>query len=93
MSEPINLTPLNKSVLVKPDAQATTTQSGIVIPQDSRHTSNSGMVLKVSEDVKDCFQTLVAKKILFKPYAGVSINDNKEEYLILSEDDIVAVMD
>lgn len=91
--------PLNNRVLVK-RFKAKKTQGGILLPETAQEKPKEGEVVAVGPGMHDDEGALrplmvnVGERILFSSYAGTEIKsiDADEEFLILSEDDILAVL-
>ncbi len=82
--------PLGDRVLIKLVSEQERTQSGIYIPDTAKDKPQTGLVVAVgdSEDVK----VKSGQKVLFAKFAGTEIKIGNEEHLILSSDDILAVV-
>ncbi len=82
--------PLGDRVLVKLVSEQERTQSGIYIPDTAKDKPQTGLVVAVgdSEDVK----VKSGQKVLFAKFAGTEIKIGNDEHLILSSDDILAVV-
>lgn len=91
--------PLNDKVLVKRVEAEKVTKGGIVLPDAAKEKPREGVVLalgdgKLMEDGKRSpFQVAVGDHVLFSSYAGTEIKMDGEEYLIMGEDDILAVIE
>lgn len=91
--------PLNNRILVK-RAQAQTTKGGIILPDTAQEKPKEGEVVAIGPGTRDDEGTLhpltvkVGDRVLFSSYAGTEIKetDAEEEYLILSEDDVLGVL-
>ncbi len=83
--------PLGDRVLIKLISEQERTQSGIYIPDTAKDKPQTGLVIAVgeSEDVK----VKNGQKVLFAKFAGTEIKIGNEEHLILSSDDILAVVE
>ena len=94
-----NIKPLGNRVLVQ-RLKAQTSKGGILLPDSAQEKPKEGMVVavgpgKINENGKvDTLTVKPGQKILFGLYSGTEIknNDNEEEYLILSEDDILGIL-
>ena len=98
MASGIKLQPLGDRVVVRPAAREETTRSGIVLPDTSKEKPQRGEIVaagkgrtndegkRVEMDVK------VGDIVLFAKYAGTEFKHEDEELLILSEKDILAVL-
>lgn len=93
------ITPLGNRVLIKRQQQ-TTTKGGIYLPESAQEKPRQGEVIAVGPgkyDEKGTIKPLhiqVGDQVLFSSYAGseVKMDDTQEEYLILSEDDILGTL-
>src|SRR5262245_6706873 len=95
----IKLRPMGDRVVVRPAAQETTTRSGIVLPDTSKEKPQRGEIIaagkgrlnddgdRVEMDVK------VGDIVLFAKYAGTEFKHDDEDLLILSEKDILAIIE
>lgn len=91
--------PLSNRVLVK-RFKAQTSKGGIILPETAQEKPKEGEVVAVGPGVRDDEGKLhplsvrVGDRILFSSYAGTEIKDkvSEDEYLILSEEDILGVL-
>lgn len=91
--------PLGKRVLIR-RCKAETSRGGILLPDTAKEKPQEGEVLAVGPgERKECGSlTPVALKIgdrvLFSTYAGTQVKGEREddEYMILSEDDVLGVL-
>ena len=94
-----NFRPLGDKVLVRRLEAEEVTAGGIVLPDTAKEKPKEGKVLrlgdgKLLDDGKRApFQVEVGNLVLFSSYAGTEIKIDGEEHLIMSEDDILAVID
>lgn len=89
----LNIRPLGDRVVVEPAMAEETTASGIIIPDTAKEKPNQGIVVAVSEGDKDNQLTVKAgDRILYGKYAGTEIEIDGNNYLIMSESDILAVI-
>jgi chaperonin GroES len=90
--------PLADRVLVKPLAREETTKSGIVIPDTAKEKPQEGVVEAVGpgrvldNGSKVPPEVRVGDRILYAKYAGSELKLDGDDYLILSERDVLAVM-
>lgn len=95
----MNMRPLHDRVIVKRIEQQRKTASGIVIPDSAAEKPEQGEVLAVGDGkrLKDgSVQPLslkVGDQILFGKYAGQAVKIDGEEYLVMREDDVLAVVE
>jgi len=95
----MNVVPLNDKILVKRLEAESKTAGGIVLPDSAKEKPRQGTILKVGEGKRlengsrAPFQVKVNDRVLFSSYAGNEIEVGGEEYLIMTEDDILAVVE
>ncbi|ERF48857.1 co-chaperone GroES [Staphylococcus arlettae] len=92
------LKPLGNRVIIEKVEQEQTTKSGIVLTDSAKEKSNEGKIIavgagrllddgtRVTPEVKE------GDSVVFQQYAGTEIKHGEETYLILNEDDILAVI-
>ncbi|MFO0830961.1 MAG: co-chaperone GroES [Phycisphaerales bacterium] len=92
--------PLGDKILVKRDEAATKTDSGIFLPETSKDKPKTGIIEAVgtgnlNTDTGERIPLTVKKgdRVIFTSYAGTEIKLDGAEYLMMSEDDILAVID
>ena len=94
-----SLTPLGDRVVVKPQQRDEVTKSGIVLPDTAKEKPQRGEVIAVGKgrltDTGERLPMDVQKgdNVLFAKYAGTEFKIDEDEYLILSEKDILAVVE
>jgi chaperonin GroES len=95
----LKLRPLADRVVVKPVERDEMTKSGIVLPDTAKEKPQEGLIeavgngryneqsgQRVALDVK------VGDRVIYAKYAGSEVKIDEEEYLILSEKDILAIV-
>ncbi|MGB2087490.1 MULTISPECIES: co-chaperone GroES [Psychroflexus] len=89
----VNIKPLADRVLVEPQAAETKTASGIIIPETAKEKPQRGKVVAVGKGKKDHEMTVKEGDIvLYGKYAGTELKHDGEDYLIMREDDILAIV-
>jgi chaperonin GroES len=89
----INIKPLADRVLIKPSAAETTTASGIIIPDSAKEKPQQGTVVAVGKGTKDEPMTVkVGDTVLYGKYAGTELKFDSEDFLIMRESDIYAII-
>jgi len=89
----VNITPLADRVLVEPAAAEQKTAGGIIIPDTAKEKPQKGNVVAIGPGKKDEPMTVkVGDSVLYGKYAGTEITIDGENYLIMRESDIVAVI-
>ena len=90
--------PLNDRVLVKRIEEVQVTKGGIVIPDTAKEKPIEGKVIAVGPGkmsdagVRMALQLKEGDRVLFGKYAGTEIKTEGEEYLMMREEDILAVI-
>ena len=90
----MNIKPLADRGLIEPAEAEKTTASGIVIPDSSEKKPVRGKVIAVGEGTKD--EKMVLKEgdnVLYGKYAGTEVEDGDTKYLIMRQNDILAVVE
>ena len=90
--------PLGDRVLVRPSQREEMTKSGIVLPDTAKEKPQRGEVIavgagKINEDgSRQPVDVKAGDQVLFAKYAGTELKIEDDEFLILSEKDILAVV-
>ena len=90
--------PLNDKVLIKRLEAEERTKGGIVLPDTAKEKPREGKVVAVGEGrVLDNgrrveFQVKVNDRVIFNSYAGTEVRHAGEGYLIMAEEDILAIV-
>lgn len=95
----MKIRPLHDRVLVRREEEETKTAGGIVLPGSAAEKPSRGEVLAVGNgkindngDVR-ALDVKVGDKVLFGQYAGSTVKVDGEELLIMSEGEILAVLE
>lgn len=95
----VALQPLGDKVVVERDESLDTTAGGIVLPDSARDKPSRGTIIAVGtgklldDGTRGEMQVKKGDRILFTSYAPEAINIDEEEYLLMSESDILAVIE
>jgi chaperonin GroES len=95
----LKIRPLHDRILVKRLEEGETVRRGIIIPDSAKEKPQEGKVVavgngKVGDDGKKIpLDVKAGDKILFGKYSGSEVKIEDEEYLILREEDILAILD
>jgi chaperonin GroES len=95
----INLKPLADRVIVKPKEAEEKTKGGIILPDTAKEKPVEGTIVaagpgKVADDGKTIkMEVKVGDKVLYGKYSGSEVTIDGEEYLIMRESDIFAIID
>jgi chaperonin GroES len=93
------LKPLGDRLVIKPTPREEMTKSGIVLPDTAKERPQEGTVLAVGpgrtldDGSREPMELAEGQKILFQKYAGTEFKLDDEELLILSQKDILAVIE
>jgi len=94
----MNLKPLGDRVIVKQKTQEEKTASGIYLPDTAKEKPQEGKILavgdgKLNEDgTRIPMNVKVGDSIIYGKYSGTEVKIDGEEYLIISEKDILAIV-
>jgi chaperonin GroES len=93
------LKPLGDRVVVQPTPREEMTKSGIVLPDTAKERPQEGTILAagpgriLDDGSREAMDVSAGQKILFQKYAGTEFKLDDEELLILSQKDILAVIE
>jgi chaperonin GroES len=100
VAEKLKLKPLGSRVVIKALEREEMTKSGIVLPDTAKEKPQEGKVLSVGPGDRhpDTGQRIPVElkegdRVLFQKYAGTEFKLDDEELLILSEKDVLAVIE
>ena len=89
----VNIKPLADRVLVAPAPTETKTASGLIIPDSAKEKPLTGTVVAAGNGTKENPITVqVGDTVLYGKYAGTELSYDGNEYLIMRESDIVAIV-
>lgn len=94
----MKLKPLGDRVVIKQLEAEETTKSGIVLPSQSKEKPQQAEIIAVGPgatvDGKVVpMQVKVGDKVIYSKYAGTEVKIEKEEYIIVKESDILAIVE
>ena len=89
----VNIQPLGERVVVQPAQVAEKTASGIIIPDTAKEKPQNGTVVAVPVENKENPITVkVGDTVLYGKYAGTEITIDGNDFLIMNESDILAIV-
>jgi chaperonin GroES len=89
----INIKPLADRVLIEPAAAETKTSSGLYIPDTAKEKPQKGIVIAAGPGTKENPVTLKAgDTVLYGKYAGTELQHDGKDFLIMKENDILAIV-
>ena len=96
----MNVRPLGDKLIVKRQEAATKTESGIYLPESAKDKPKTGTVVALGSGNlnKDTgayipFTVKKGETVIFSSYAGTEVKIDGEELLIMTEDDILGIVD
>ncbi len=95
----MNIRPLHDRVVVRRSEEEQTTASGLIIPGSASEKPSEGIVVAVGKGKKTdngdiiALDVKVKDKVLFDQFASTEITVEGETLLVMSESDIVAVVE
>ncbi len=94
----MNIKPLGDRVVIKKLEAETTTKSGIVLSGSAKERPQEAEVMAVGpgavhEGKRIEMEVRVGDKVLYSKYAGTEVKVGGEEYTILKQDDILAIVE
>jgi len=91
--------PLGEKILVKRCEAQEKTVGGILLPDAAKEKPKEGKVIALGDGKlldsgkRAKFQVKKGDKVVFTSYAGTEIDIDGDEYLLMSEDDILAIIE
>jgi chaperonin GroES len=91
--------PLGEKILVKPVEVKEVKKGGIIIPDTAKEKPQEGEIVAVgggkkTEDGKIiALDVKVGNKVLYGKYSGTEVKFDDKEYLIMSQDDILGIIE
>jgi len=79
-------------ILVKPSEAEEKTASGIIIPETAKEKPQNGKVVMIGADKKDePMEIKVGDQVLYGKFAGQELNIDEEDYLLISQSDVLFI--
>ena len=89
----LKIRPLSDRVVIEPQEAETKTASGLYIPDSAKEKPQQGKVVAVGSGKKDHDMTVkVGDIVLYGKYSGTELKLEGNDYLMMREDDILAVI-
>ena len=95
----MNLKPLGDRLVIKPVEQEDVTSSGIFLPETAKEKPQQGKVVAAGPGARKesgeriALDVQVDDLVLYAKYAGTTIKLDGQEYLILKETDVLAIVE
>ena len=99
MAKKLSVKPIGDKILVKRLDAEEMTAGGIVLPDSAKEKPKEGEVVglgdgkQMENGERAEFQVKKGDRVLFTSYAGTEVTIEGDEYLVMSEDDILAIVD
>ncbi|MDR1122551.1 MAG: co-chaperone GroES [Endomicrobium sp.] len=91
--------PLGEKILVKPAEVKEVKKGGIIIPDTAKEKPQEGEIVAVGRGKKTedgkiiALEVKVGDKVLYGKYSGTEVKFDDKEYLIMSQDDILGIIE
>ena len=95
----MKLKPIGDKIIVERIEAETKTKGGIVLPDAAKEKPKEGKIIAVGEGklmdngTRVAPSVKVGDRVIFSSFAGNEVKVNDKEYLIMSEEDILAVIE
>ena len=86
----MKLVPLGDRVVLKQIVAEETTKSGIVLPGQTKEKPQQAQVVAVGPNVEDL--VVVGDTVIYAKYAGTEVELDGENYLVMKQEDILAII-
>ncbi|MEO4338713.1 co-chaperone GroES [Staphylococcus aureus] len=93
------LKPIGNRVIIEKKEQEQTTKSGIVLTDSAKEKSNEGVIVAVgtgrllNDGTRVTPEVKEGDRVVFQQYSGTEVKRDNETYLVLNEEDILAVIE
>ena len=94
----MKLKPLGDRVLIKPSEEKEQTKGGILLPDSAKEKPHEGEIIAIGEGKKTeegksiPLSLKKGDKVLYGKYSGTEVTIEEDEYLIMREEDIFAII-
>jgi chaperonin GroES len=94
----MKLKPLGDRVILKQQEAEEKTQSGIILPDSAKEKPQAAVVVAVGPGKeenghKTVMQVKEGDKVIYSKYSGTEVKYEEEEYVIVNQNDIIAVVE
>lgn len=95
----VKIKPIGEKILVKRLEAEEKTAGGIVLPDTAKEKPKEGKVIALGDGKvldsgeRAAFQVKKGERIIFSSYAGTEVTVDGQEYMLMSEDDILAIIE
>lgn len=98
MVKKLNIKPLFDNVLIKPLEAEAKTASGIILPDSAKEKPQMGLVMAIGEGKigpkgeKHPIVVKVGQKVMYKKWGGTEVKVENEEWTMVGQEDILAII-
>ena len=85
------LKPLHDNVVLKKEEIENKTASGIILTSENKNKPSIGVVEAIGDGCQDAGYQ-VGDKVVYKEYSGTRVKMDDEEYIVIADEDILAVV-
>jgi chaperonin GroES len=94
----MQLKPLGDRVILKYQEAEEKTQSGIILPESAKEKPQAAVVVAVGPGKEEdghitTMQVKVGDKVIYSKYSGTEVKYDEEEYIIVSQNEIIAIVE
>jgi len=95
----MKLKPIGDKIIVERTEPESKTKGGIVLPEAAKEKPKEGKIIAIGDGklldngTRMAPSVKVGERIIFTSYAGSEVKVNDKEYLIMTEEDILAVIE
>lgn len=99
MSKKTNIKPLFDNVLIRPLEAEARTASGIILPDSAKEKPQIGLVMAIGtgkldkDGKKQPIAVKVGEKVMYKKWGGSEVKVGSEEWTMVGQEDILAILD
>ena len=94
----MDLKPLHDRVIVKVEETENTTESGLILTQTAQDKSNRGMVVAVGPGKYEYgvwieVELVKGDEVMFEAHTGTPLNVDGEEYIMMRDNEVIAIVE
>lgn len=86
------LKPLGKRLVIEVAPAEEKSLGGLILSSAAQEKQETGTVLAVSKEVASAGEVAVGDRVVFESYAGVTVKQDDQEYLVIELDHVLAVL-
>jgi chaperonin 10 Kd subunit len=86
------LKPLGKRLVIEVAPAEEKSLGGLILSSAAQEKQETGKVLAVSKEVASAGEVAVGDRVVFESYAGVTVKQDGQEYLVIELDHVLAVL-